>query len=64
MDAQTAERAERYRSLADTSRGMADRSEDPEMKATYEGLARGWMRLAERLKRETRTFSDDAPTEG
>lgn len=51
--AETAEeRLERYRRMADSTRELAGRTEDPEIRTAYLELAARWVALAEQAARE------------
>jgi len=61
MDESAHERVERYRRMADSTRELAARTEDPAIRAAYLDLAEKWVKLAEETAQEVRT---SAPRNG
>ena len=56
IDESARERVERYRRMADSTRELAARTDDPEIKAAYLDLARKWVSLANRAAEEIPTL--------
>ncbi len=48
------EKIERYRRMADSTRELAARTEDPDIRAAYHDLADKWVSLADETARESR----------
>jgi hypothetical protein len=57
MDESAHEKVERYRRMADSTRELAARTEDPAIRAAYLDLAEKWVKLADETAQEVRTSS-------